>query len=63
MEVYMDAKLYQTSIVNDIDVFAYSYFKVVDWPGNSPDVNPIKNIQAYFERVMQQIPYNSKEQL
>ena len=89
----MDAKLYQASKVNDIDVVAKclvfpeknflfqqdltpshrasstnNYFKsrniqVLDWPGNSTDINPIENIWAYHKRAMQQITCNSKEQL
>ena len=36
---------------------------MLNWPGNFPYVNPIKNIRAYLKRAMQQISCNSKEQL
>lgn len=93
IEGSMDAKLYQRSIVNDINVVGkclvfpdnnfifqqdlapphralstYKYFKsknidVLDWPGNSPDVNPIENIWGYLKHAMQHVPCKSKEQL
>jgi len=79
----MGAKLYQASVVNDVDVVAKclvfpekkfvfqqdlalphrasstnNYFKrkniqVLEWPRNSPDINPIENILAYLKHVMQ----------
>jgi len=57
IEDSINAKLYETSTVNDIDVIAKC------WPGNSPNVNPIENMSAYLKRAMQQISRNSKEQL
>jgi len=36
---------------------------MLEWLGNSLDINPIENIWAYLKRAMQQITRNSKEQL
>ena len=36
---------------------------MLEWPGNSPEINPIENIWAYLKRAMQQITCHSKEQL
>ena len=83
--MFMDAKLYQASIVNDIDVVSkclvfpeknyvlelraltitlkVKIFKC--WNGQEilRILTQPKNIWAYLKRAMQQITYNSKEQL
>lgn len=37
--------------------------RVLDWPGNSPDLNPIEHVWAYVSRILSRFPRpNSSEQ-
>ena len=41
-----------------------SNVEVLDWPGNSPDLNPIKNLSSYMKnKVAEKQPSNTKQLL
>jgi transposase len=42
---------------------AESNFRVLDWPGNSPDINPIENLWAIVKSRLALIDIKNKEEL